>query len=137
MKKFVFGLMILLGFAAVAQQDQAKVDEEVKGLLTTYLESLQTLTDSAKTSDQKKSAKKALKGMITSPFIRVVNDQFTSANDSIISFKNSGSFKRLTKSHGLFGRYIPNICLAYLIDTEIRVKYLLKLIKCNDNNFWP
>lgn len=99
MKKVVFGLMILLSLAVSAQLDQAKVDEEVKGLLNTYLSSIQTITDSGKSVDEKKGAKKALKGMITSPFIRVVNDQFSSANDSIISFKNYLGV--LTTSHPL------------------------------------
>ena len=51
-----------------------------------------------------------------------------SSSGSMTSPLNSGPLKRLINSQGFVGRYIPSICLAYLIDTETNVKYLLTVL---------
>jgi len=89
MKKTLVSLVLLLSISiSFSQQDQADINKEVTSLLNTYLESTLTLGDDSKSVDDKKKAKKALKNMITSAYIRVVDDRVATANDSIINFRN-------------------------------------------------
>ena len=89
MKKQIFSLFFLLSFSiGYCQQEQSEVSKEVTNLLNIYLESTLALGDQAKSSDEKKKAKKSLKNMITSAYIRVVDDRTIDANDSIINFRN-------------------------------------------------
>lgn len=89
MKKITATLTFLfLVCVSFGQQNQEKIDAEVKDLLNVYLESTITIGSSTKSPEQKKKAKKALREMVVSPFIRVVDDRVSSANDSILNFKN-------------------------------------------------
>jgi len=89
MKKTLVSIVIcLLSFIGFSQVKQPSIDKEVTALLTTYLESISVLSDTNSALHTKKSAKKSLKGMITSPYIRVVDDRVAAAKDSIINFRN-------------------------------------------------
>ena len=87
MKKLIVALFSVVFLSVGFSQDQTKIDKEVKELLTVYSENTLLFGDASLSPKAKKKVYTTLKGITTSPFIRVVDDRLKSANDSIINFK--------------------------------------------------